>query len=230
MAWRCSGATNAELVTNLTRAGIITNNAVAQAMRATDRALYCPKGTDAYEDRPQMISDEVTISAPHMHAYALEALAVALSRPGSVALDVGSGSGYLTACLARMLPHGGRAYGVECDKALVSWSRENVQRDDPALLASNRVSLVHGDGWHHDLGLGDGIDAIHVGAAAARVPENLVRQLRPGGGTMVIPVGPAGQHQDLVQVVKHANGTVTQTRLMGVSYVPLVEGTTNPEQ
>ena len=65
-------------------------------------------------------------------------------------------------------------------------------------------------------------DCIHVGAAAARVPEALVQQLKPGG-RMIIPVGPNGGAQYLMLIHKDAEGQITETNLMGVRYIPLVE-------
>ncbi len=61
---------------------------------------------------------------------------------------------------------------------------------------------------------------IHVGAATATIPEPLVEQLAPGG-RMVIPVGPQGAAQAIFFIDKDLQGNVTQTRKLGVSYVPL---------
>lgn len=80
---------------------IIKTPGVYNAMVAVDRKEFCPS-REAYRDTPQSIGCNVTISAPHMHAYALETLASHL-QPGSKVLDVGSGSGYLTACMAVMV-------------------------------------------------------------------------------------------------------------------------------
>ncbi len=69
-------------------------------MRRVDRKNYCPH--NSYMDAPQSIGYNATISAPHMHAHALELLKDHLY-DGAVALDVGSGTGYLTACMAHMV-------------------------------------------------------------------------------------------------------------------------------
>lgn len=69
-------------------------------MLAVDRKFFA--SYEPYSDTPQSIGYGVTISAPHMHAYALEILKDHL-KEGSKALDVGSGSGYLTACMAIMV-------------------------------------------------------------------------------------------------------------------------------
>jgi protein-L-isoaspartate(D-aspartate) O-methyltransferase len=70
-------------------------------MKETDRRLYCRVNLP-YVDRPYSIGYSATISAPHMHAFALETL-FDFIKPDSRVLDVGSGSGFLTACFARLL-------------------------------------------------------------------------------------------------------------------------------
>ena len=80
---------------------IVKSANVYNAMLAVDRKEFCPNN-DAYKDSPQPIGSNVTISAPHMHAHALETLASHL-KPGNKVLDVGSGSGYLSACMAIMV-------------------------------------------------------------------------------------------------------------------------------
>ncbi|XP_063138121.1 protein-L-isoaspartate(D-aspartate) O-methyltransferase isoform X2 [Rattus norvegicus] len=114
-------------------------------------------------------SFQATISAPHMHAYALELLFDQLHE-GAKALDVGSGSGILTACFARMVGHSGKVIGIDHIKELVDDSITNVKKDDPMLLSSGRVRLVVGDGR---MGFAEEApyDAIHVGAAAPVVPQ-----------------------------------------------------------
>ena len=69
-------------------------------MLAVDRKDFC--SSEPYRDSPQPIGSNATISAPHMHAYALENLKERL-HPGSKVLDVGCGSGYLAACMAIMV-------------------------------------------------------------------------------------------------------------------------------
>ena len=100
MAWRSSGATNDELVDNLRTNGVIEHADVAAAMKAVDRGFYVVKGTgNPYVDSPQGIGFGATISAPHMHAHCLEVLRPWL-KPDARELDVGSGTGYLTALFA----------------------------------------------------------------------------------------------------------------------------------
>jgi protein-L-isoaspartate(D-aspartate) O-methyltransferase len=97
--WRCTGSSNVELISNLVQSGIITNKRVKEAMLQTDRKFYAPQ--HPYTDAPQPIGHAATISAPHMHAAACEHLLPVLPTEGAKILDVGCGSGYLTAGEAR---------------------------------------------------------------------------------------------------------------------------------
>ena len=90
-------------------------------------------------------------------------------------LDVGSGSGYLTACLAKMTD--GLVYGIDHVEELVDWARANVTSDSPELIESGRVSFIVRDG-RRGLAEYSPFDIIHVGAAAPELPTPLIDQVR----------------------------------------------------
>ncbi|XP_067940036.1 protein-L-isoaspartate(D-aspartate) O-methyltransferase-like [Watersipora subatra] len=220
MAWRSTGSTNQELLSNLKKNGVLKNQRVIDAMLRVDRGHFTDR--DKYVDAPQPIGYKATISAPHMHAHALELLADQLVE-GNRVLDVGSGTGYLTACMSIMVGDKGKVVGIDHIEGIVKDSLNNVARDPQlqALIDSGRMELLVGDGR---LGYPPAApyNAIHVGAAAATIPQALTSQLAPGG-RMIIPHGPQGGHQELLQIDKKQDGTLTQKSLMGVIYVPLTD-------
>ncbi|KAH9996723.1 protein-L-isoaspartate O-methyltransferase [Russula compacta] len=242
MAWSCSGTTNAELISNLIRKKLINSDVVAAAMTAVDRANYVPDKRHAYEDSPQSIGHDATISAPHMHAHAAELLLPLLrDRPGVRVLDVGVGSGYLTSVFYHLLrgaqqqQEGGSSgtgtgtpstsspvvVGIEHIPALTALAERNIRADGlgAAIDDEQAIVLVTGDGRLGYASKGP-YDAIHVGAAARTIPPALVEQLA-SPGRMIIPVGTFSQ--TLMQVDKDAQGRVTQRDLFGVVYVPLTD-------
>jgi len=220
MAWRCSAISNAGLVSNLKAAGLISAPRVERAMLAVDRANFC--NYNPYDDSPQVIGFGATISAPHMHAEMLELLEPYL-QPGNRALDVGSGSGYLSECMAKMVTENGaqgKVIGVEHVAELVQKAHASVKKDDRPLVETDALEFHAGDGrqgWPANAPY----HAIHVGAASPdKIPQALLDQLIPGG-RMVIPVGPQGGDQYLYQVDKDLNGRITSKSLLGVRFVPL---------
>lgn len=207
--------TNAELVKYLRESQFIRTRTIELVMLKVDRGNYVSH--NPYFDMPQSIGYGVTISAPHIHATALESLRHHLKH-GERALDVGSGSGYLTVCMALMVGKTGRAVGIEHVPELVKYAKNNVVKEHPRLLITGQLKFIVGDGRFGSPSDGP-FNAIHVGAAAPDIPEALIDQLKEGG-RMVIPIG-EGKAQMLYEVDKHNNGSVTKRSLTGVYYVPL---------
>ena len=213
-----------------------------QVLERVDRSNYVENPASAYMDAPQSIGYGQTISAPHMHSHALEEILPTLikySKEGTdlKILDVGCGSGYLTAAFGYMVNRGssgpihplvkGRVWGIDVIPELITMSRQNIMKADKDLLDSGTVTVALGDGWNGLPSEGP-FHAIHVGAAANTFPHALMMQLDPHGGVMVIPVGADNGIQNLYRVerirdnVEYKSEDFRVKSLLGVRYVPLV--------
>lgn len=179
-----------------------------------------------------------------MHAAAITHLLPYLTpsgrNPAPRVLDIGSGSGYLTHVIAELVGghDGAVVVGVEHIPALRDMARANFAKSAGGrrLLAEGRVKLEVGDGRKGWVEQGEGgggggaggWDAIHVGASAVKVHDELVAQLR-APGRMFIPVddvegGGKQEGQHIWAVDKDENGVVSRKRLFAVRYVPLTDG------
>lgn len=182
---------------------------VLEAIRAVPRERFVPAHllAWAYEDHPLPIGNGQTISQPTIVGMMTEALRL---RGDERVLEIGTGSGYQAAVLARLCRE---VITVEVIETL----REHAERVLHALGIDNVRVLRAGD----DLGVPDlaPFDAIIVTAAAPAVPDVLLAQLAPGG-RLVIPVG-TREAQRLLAVTRTADG-YTEDDLGPCRFVPLV--------
>ena len=196
--------------------GYIKSQKVRDSMIKVDRADFSPRYP--YVDSPQPINYNVTISAPHMHAYCLEVLKDHL-KEGGRALDVGFGSGYLTVAMSKMMNDKGIAVGIEHIQELCEFAKKNINKSHKNLIDTQKVILIKGDGR---MGCKEyaPYDCIHVGAAAHEIPKHLVDQLALGG-RLVVPVDSRDGGQYINIIDKDRNGKISVRKELGVSYVPL---------
>ncbi len=165
----------------------------------------------AYRNHPLPIGHSQTISQPYIVALSADLLA---PEPHHVVLEVGTGSGYQAAVLAEIVK---QVYTIEIVEALGRGAESRL-----AALGYKNIEVRIGDGykgWPEKAPF----DGIVVTAAAPRVPQALVDQLKPGG-RMVIPVGERWEVQQLLLIVRKADGTVEQKTVLPVRFVPLVPG------
>lgn len=182
---------------------------VLAAMRDVPRHLFVPDDArrDAYEDRPLPIGDGQTISQPYIVAAMTATLAASLT---DRVLEIGTGSGYQAAVLARLARS---VVTIERHPGLAARAAETL-----AALGISNVRVVVGDG---SLGYPDEApyERILVTAGAPAIPEALKAQLADGG-RLIIPVGSAG-FQQLMRVDRH--GTLfTEQEGEGCVFVPLI--------
>ena len=165
----------------------------------------------AYRNHPLPIGRGQTISQPYIVALSTDLIA---PQPQHVVLEIGTGSGYQAAVLAETVA---RVFSIEIIDSLGKEAEENLKN-----LGYRNLEIRIGDGyrgWPEKAPF----DAIVVTAAAPQVPEALLAQLKPGG-RMVIPVGEAGGAQELLLVVKTAEGKIERRKILPVRFVPLVPG------
>jgi protein-L-isoaspartate(D-aspartate) O-methyltransferase len=188
----------------------IRDERVLRAMGELPRELFLSEWRRdiAYADAALPIEAGQTISQPYVVARMTELLQ---PEEGDRILEIGTGSGYQTAVLAKL---GCRVVSYERQPELAEVARERLEH----LGLGKRVEVRLGDGSAGDPA-GTLYDGILVAAAAPRIPDVLREQLRDGG-RMVIPVGPR-DHQDLLLVVRRGNEWFERSD-GPVVFVPLV--------
>jgi protein-L-isoaspartate(D-aspartate) O-methyltransferase len=233
-------ATNDELVQSLNES--VISDVTKDVMKQVNRRNFINDWSHYLIDKPQRILKEMvtnsldkttlenqTISAPTMHANAIEYLKNSL-RKGAKVLDVGSGSGYLTVCFAKMVHDKrilfddgsqGKVIGIDVHPELIEYSQKILDEKYP--LEKPIVTFQVGSAYDfYEDHLEEYFDAINVGATALELPLNLVRLLKKGG-QMVIPLKRFDGSEIFTLVEKDMNGNVIKKELMNVVYVPLVK-------
>ena len=189
----------------------VADQRVLDALATTPRDVFVPPDLleDAWENIPLPIGSGQTISQPLVVARMCELLEL---RGDEKVLDVGTGSGYHAALLARLARH---VYSIEVHESLSLTAAENLRA-----AGVENVTLAIGDG-SRGLALHAPYDAINVAAAAGgRIPPALADQLAPGG-RLVAPVEDGEQR---LVVARRGEAAVTITELERVRFVPLVGG------
>ena len=188
----------------------ITNKKVLAAMYEVPRHWFVPKeyAHAAYHDGPLPIGHGQTISQPYIVAIMTELLHPQLTH---TVLEVGTGSGYQAAVLSQLVQ---QIYTIEIVAPLGEEAAQTLSE-----RGYDNVEVRVGDGylgWQEQAPF----DGIIVTAAPDHIPQPLIDQLRTGG-RMVIPVGPSGGIQELLVLTKQKDGSIRETEMMAVRFVPL---------
>ncbi len=187
----------------------IRDLAVLRAFDEVPRHLFVPTGVRhrAYEDSALPIGSGQTISQPSIHALYLDLLALTGRER---ALEIGTGSGFQTALLARLAA---QVFTIERVTVLMDRAKEVLRS-----MGVNNVSFLVGDGTIGWREYGP-YDAILVGAGSPTVPQPLVDQLAVGG-RLLCPVGDR-ERQEVVMVTRELTGIRT-VAVADARFVPLL--------
>jgi len=193
------------------RARGIFDERVLEAMLRVPRHEFTPERyrDQAYEDHPLPIGEGQTISQPYIVALMLQALAIGA---GDKVLEIGAGSGYVTALLAEMAAC---VIAIERHTVLADSARARL-----AAMGYQNIRIVAADGSRGFAGAAP-YDAIIVSAAAPQLPRELVDQLADGG-RMIIPVGDTESQQ--LQLIRKRNGEALIFPRELCRFVPLIAG------
>lgn len=197
---------------------------VASTMQVLDRKYYTPSPVPYSLIPSPIYRGGVNMSAPAVHAFALD-LALRHKSSARNIMDVGSGSGYLSACFAHLYPTA-NVYGVERIKDLVQQARLNV-RNDPANNGGdvlNRVHFVEANALDAgELASLPEMDIIHMGAAHFGIPNALKDKLAVGG-VLIFPEEMAFGEQYFVVYEKMVGGSLKMIdNAGGVLYIQALD-------
>ncbi len=206
-----AGTRRAKLVLGL-RSGGVTEPAVLNAIEAVQRDLFVPQlfKERAWEDSALPIACGQTISQPLIVGLMTQALQL---KGRHRVLEIGTGSGYQTAVLARLVRY---VYTVERYRTLLGEAEARLKK----LHIQNVISRF-GDG-HEGWPEQAPFDRVLVTAAPAEEPRRLLEQLKPNG-VLVAPVG-RGPVQSLLRYVGDGKGAFVKEELGEVRFVPLLSG------
>jgi protein-L-isoaspartate(D-aspartate) O-methyltransferase len=188
----------------------IRDSKVLEAMRAVPRHSFVPEALQAraYGDHALPISASQTISQPYIVARMTELLEI---NSESRVLEIGAGSGYQTAILAKIA---GQVYAIE---RIASLAREAQSRIRQLGIYNATIKCFDGTlGWAANAPY----DAILVAAGGPGIPEPLVAQLKLDG-RLVVPIGESRESQRLVRIIKTATGHKQEDH-GGCAFVPLI--------
>lgn len=199
------------LVNQLKREGRIYTKEVEKAFLDIPRENFVPDSLKkvAYIDSPLEIGKGQTISAPHMVAIMVEALDLKI---GQKVLEIGTGSGYHSAIVSKLVGENGHVYTTERFSSLSENAKKNLEN-----TGITNVTVVTKDGSE---GLPEfaPYDRIYVTCAAPDIPPPLIEQLKDQGKLMV-PVGKMICNLELIEKIEDK---IIKKNLGGCAFVPLV--------
>jgi len=199
------------LIDNMKNTGFLTDSRVEHAIRQNPRHYFLPESSKnrAYENSPIPVMKNQTISQPSVVSRMTEWLDL---KEGQKVLEIGSGSGWQCAILAKMVGKG-KIFTIERHDSLANFAKKNLEN-----LGIKNAKIIHGDGR---LGLPEEspFDRIMITAACKEIPKTLMNQLAMDG-LLIAPVGE--DIQSLILIRKTPKGFVEIKNQKGYVFVPLL--------
>lgn len=198
------------MISQLIDSGYLKTPAIIEAFKKIDRRDFVPEELKgfAYVNEPLMIGEGQTISQPLTVAFMLELLELA---PGQNILDIGTGSGWQAALLAKIVGLAGKVISIERIKSLSDRAKKSLLK-----FHFNNIELIVGDG-SQGCPKGAPYDRVVAAASAQEIPQPWKDQIKIGG-IIVAPVG-----ESLVKLTKLGETEFKTERFPGFVFVPLIK-------
>lgn len=206
------------LIENLINNGSLKTPEIIRAFREIKRRDFIRPEDKARAEinAPLSIGCGQTISQPETVAFMIEQLE---PKAGEKILDIGSGSGWTAALLARIVGANGRVYGLERIEKLKDFAAANINKYN--FISNGVVHIICSDGFYGLPEFGP-FDKILVSAAAEEIPNEQLRQLK-AGGRLVIPIGEKFKSQSILAVEKISETEFKTKEYPGFIFVPLIK-------
>ena len=209
-----------DLIDSLKRKNILRTPFIEEGFRAVDRAWFCSKYP--YFDVAIDIGCEMCISTPHIHIFSLELLKDHIPQAKRI-LDVGTGSGYMSAIFSYLAPKA-EVIGIDYYPALIEGAKKNCQ-NALSKSAFEKITFIVGDGEKYQDQNG-GFDLIYVGFMCDKIPPSLIEQIGPNG-VLLIPIKKGFSSYDdrffwgrLLKVEKDKANKITIQEVFTCSFLP----------
>ncbi len=200
-----------ELIAELIKDGYLKSQPVTDAFKIIDRKDFLPEDlqNQAYENTALPIGEKQTISQPLVVAFMLESLEL---KPGEKILEIGTGSGWNTALMAKIIGDKGKIYSIERIESLYNFAKKNISKYE---FLAGVIELIFGDGSMGYNGEAP-YDKIIAAAAGEEIPLAWKEQLKIGG-RIVAPV-----KNKIIILDKTAKDKFEKKEYFGFSFVPFV--------
>lgn len=218
--WTGIHKSHGDVIDSIFALGMIKREGTVDLMKKFDRYDFLPHApAESWMNIPVCINYSATMPEGSYHGTSLDAIYKWL-KPGARCLDIGSGTGYIAACMAEMVGPTGKVYGIEHIPYIMEMSMEAVRINHADLLDDGILEFICRDGRAglHEKGP---FDVIHLGGSVVNNPYHLMSQLKPNG-CLLAPVGLNYHDQTLRRYIKYNETSFKVDDIAGTIQEPLI--------